>query len=142
MPTLNEIREELLSIWDANGLIVEDMHAPGIQNFSGSAAADQEYLWPIYWCAVDRATLDTNMENISTVFLVNGEKVPDEYIFDYYLEPGNGWDCSYRASVIGNLPQNTILNLQVIRTLKSEISDGQLNYPAGSYTYELAVAVK
>ena len=142
MPTLNEIRQDMLSIWDANGLSVEDMKSPGIQSFSGSAAANQEYLWPIYWCAVDRATLDRDMEKISTVFTVNGEKLPDEYIFDYFYDESNGWACNYRASVIGNFPKNTPITLQVDRILKSEVSDGQTNYPAGSYFYELVITAK
>ena len=142
MPTLNEIRQNMLSIWDANGLSVGDMKSPGVQNFSGSAAANQEYLWPIYWCAVDRATLDRDMENISTVFTVNGEKLPDEYIFDYYYDESNGWACNYRASVIGNFPKDAPITLQIDRILKLDVSDGQTTYPAGSYTYELVVSVK
>jgi serine/threonine-protein kinase len=142
MPTLNEIRQDMLSIWDANSLSVEDMKSPGVQSFSGSAAANREYLLPISWCAVDRATLDRNMENISTVFKVNGEKLPDEYIFDYSLDESNGWACKYRASVIGNFPKNTPITLQVDRLLKSELSDGQTTYPAGTYTYELVITAK
>jgi eukaryotic-like serine/threonine-protein kinase len=142
MPTLNEIRQDMLSIWNANGLSIEDMKSPGVKNLSGSAAVDQEYLWPIYWCAVDRATLDRNMENISTVFKVNGEKLPDEYIFGYYYDESNGWACNYRASVIGNFPKDTPITLQVSRILKSEVSDGQTSYPAGSYIYELVITAK
>lgn len=141
-PTLNEIRDELVSIWDANDLFVEDMPTPGIKSYSGSANADQEYLWPIYWCALDRATLDENLLNISTLFLIDGETVPDEYIFEYYLDTENGWKCHYRASVIGDLPINTTINLQVIRTFSTEIFDGVLSYPAGNYTYELVISVK
>ena len=74
--------------------------------------------------------------------MVNGEKVPDEFIFDYYLDADNRWKCNYRASVIGNFPTNTSLHLQAIRILKSEIFDGQITYPAGSYSYELVVSIK
>jgi serine/threonine protein kinase len=142
IPTLNEIRQDMLSIWNANSLNVQDMRSPGVQSFSGSAAVNQEYLWPINWCAVDRATLDRNMENISTAFTVNGEKLPDKYIFDYYLDESNGWACKYRASVIGNFPKNTPITLQVDRILKSEVSDGQTIYPAGTYTYELVLSAQ
>jgi eukaryotic-like serine/threonine-protein kinase len=141
LPTLNETRD-LSSIWDANALTVEDMLSPGVQTFSGSVDANQEYLWPIYWCAVDQATLARNMENISTIFTVNGEKVPDEYIFEYYLDANDGWKCNYRAIVIGNFPKNLSLNLQATRILATEISDGQTTYPAGTYTYELVVLAR
>jgi hypothetical protein len=114
----------------------------GIKKFSGSADADQEYLWPIYWCAVDKATLDMNVKNISTIFTVNGEKVPDEFVFDFNLDTDTGWKCNYRASVIGDLPKNTSLQLQVIRILETEIFDGQVTYPQGNYTYEVIITVK
>ncbi len=140
-PTLNEI-PDLVSIWDANALIVEDMLSPGVQTFSGSVDTNGEYLWPVYWCAVDIATLDRNMENISTIFMVNGEKVPDEYIFEYYLDANDGWKCNYRATVIGNFPKNLSLNLQATRILATEISDGQTTYPAGTYAYELVVLAR
>jgi serine/threonine-protein kinase len=142
MPTLNEIRENLVSVWDANGLSVGDMKFPGIQSFTGNVDADQEYLWPVYWCALDKVTLDLNLENISTIFRVNGEKVPDEYVFDYYLDSDSGWKCAYQASVISNFDQNTSINLQVVRILATEIFDGQTTYPVGSYTYELIVSAK
>jgi hypothetical protein len=142
MPTLNEIRQNMLSIWDVNGLSVEDMKSPGVQNFSGTVTANREYLWPFYWCAMDRATLDSNMESISTVFKVNGEKLPDEYVFDYYYDESSGWACNYRASIIGNLPKDTPITLEVNRILSTEVSDGQTTYPAGSYIYELVITAK
>jgi serine/threonine-protein kinase len=141
LPTLNEIRDELLSIWDANGLIVEDMLTPGIKTYTGSALVKREYLWPVYWCALDKATLDENMENISTIFTVNGEKLPDEYIFEYYLDTENGWKCNYHSAVIGDFPESASLNLQVVRTFLTEIYDGRITYPAGIYTYELVISV-
>jgi serine/threonine protein kinase len=141
LPTLNETRD-LLSIWDANALIVEDMLSPGVQTFSGDVDANSEYLWTVYWCAVDRATLERNLEKFSTFFMVDGEKVPDEYIFEYYVDANDGWKCNYRAIVIGNFPTNLSLNLQATRILATEISDGQSTYPAGSYTYELVVLAR
>ena len=142
MPTLNEIREDMLSIWDANRLSLGDMTSPSVRSFTGTANANKEYLWPIYWCAIDRPTLDMDVENISTVFMVNGEKVPDEYIFDYYYDNNTGWKCNYRASVIGKFPRNTSITLQVTRDFKTDIFDGQGTYPAGSYTYKLVLSVK
>jgi serine/threonine protein kinase len=140
-PTLNETRD-MLSIWVANSLVVEDILSPGVQTFSGSVDANEQYLWPIYWCSIDQATLERNMQNISTTLTVNGEKVPDEFIFEYYVDANDAWKCNYRATVISNFTKNTSLNLQATRVLATEISDGQTTYPAGTYTYELVVLAR
>ena len=141
-PTLNEIREDMLSIWDANNLSLGDMLSPEMRSFSGVAKSTNEYLWPIFWCAIDRSTLDIDVKNITTAFTVNDERVPDEYIFDYYYDTDNGWKCNYRATVIGSFPKNKPVNLQVARTFKTEIFDGQITYPAGDYIYKLVISVK
>ena len=141
MPTLNEIRQDMLSIWDANQLSLGDMLSPDTRSFTGTAQADREYLWPIYWCATDQNTLSGNVENITTVFTVNGEIVPDKHIFEYYYDTNTGWKCNYRATVIGGWQKNTQLILQVKRTFATQISDGQQSYPAGDYIYELVLSV-
>jgi len=142
MPTLNEIRQDLLSVWDANGLKLGDMTSPGEQSYTGTVVSNREYLWPIYWCSIDKSTLDENILNISTVFLVNGEKVPENTIFDYYYDTNTGWKCNYRATVIGQFHKGDVITLQVIRDLATDIFDGEVSYFAGSYTYELVVSVK
>ena len=142
MPTLNEIRQDMLSIWDANQLSLGDMLSPDIRSLSGTAQKEKEYLWPIYWCSKDQATLANNVENITTVFMVNGEIVPSEYIFDYYYDTNTGWKCNYHATVIGRWPSNVQLILQVKRTFATQINDGQQSYPAGDYIYELNISVK
>ncbi len=142
MPTLNEIRQDMMSIWDANQLSLGDMLSPGVRSFNGTAQKDKEYLWPIYWCSKDQVTLAGNVENITTVFMVNGEIVPTKYIFDYYYDTNTGWECNYHATVIGRWPNNVQLILQVKRTFAAQINDGQQSYPAGDYIYELTISVK
>ncbi len=142
MPTLNEIRQNMLSIWDANGLSMGDMSAPELRSFSGTVKSSQEYLWPIYWCAIDKATLDENIKNISTSFTVNGEQVPEQHIFDYNYDTNTGWKCNYRAIVLGGWHKGNQITLKVTRVLKSKISDGQATYATGEYAYELNILVK
>jgi len=142
MPTLNEIRADMLSIWDANDLSMGDITSPGLRSFNGTARVGKEYLWPVFWCALDKETLDQNIAGMTTVFTVNEEQVSDEFIFNYYYDTDNGWKCNYQATVIGDFPKNTAVSLQVTRTVRSEISDGQISYPAGDYSYQLIVTAK
>jgi len=142
MPTLNEIRQNKLSIWDANQLKLNDMYFPDTLSLKGISQEGTEYLWPIYWCAINQATLSKNIENIGTVFMINGEVVPDKYIFDYYYDTNTGWKCNYRAIVLGDWLKNTQVVLQIKRNIAVDVNDGQHNYVSGSYIYELVVSVK
>lgn len=142
MPTLNEIRGNMLSIWDANTLTLTDLTSPGTRSYSGTATPNKEYLWPIYWCAVDNLTLEENVANMNTIFTVNGESVPEKDIFEYYYDTNNGWSCYYLASVIGEFRANTTINLEIIRSIENQISDGVINYPIGNYVYQLTITTK
>lgn len=141
-PTLNEIRADILSIWDANNFSVDDMPLPGIRSFNGTAEWNKEYLWPIYWCAKTQDTLSQNVENILTIFSVNDEVVPDKYIFNYYYDTNTGWKCNYHSIMIDGWQRNSRFTLQVERVFNTEINDGRQKYPAGSYIYELVISVK
>ncbi len=142
MPTLNEIRQDKLSIWDANNFSLADMSAPGVLSLDGTAQQNKEYLWPIYWCANSQETLQQNVANIQTIFTVNGEVVPAQYLFDYDYDTNTGWRCNYHATVISGWRPNTQYTLRVERIFASEINDGEKTYPAGSYVYELIISTK
>jgi hypothetical protein len=141
-PTLNEIRQEMSSIWDANNLSLGDMLSPDVRSLRGTAQQKKEYLWPIYWCAKDQETLAQNVENITTIFSVNDEVIPDKYIFNYDYDTNTGWKCNYHAAVIGGWLRNSQYTLRVERVFETDINDGQQKYPAGSYVYELSISVK
>lgn len=143
MPTLNEIRaDDPISLWVENHVTVSDMHTPGIDQYSGEAIHDHEYLFPVYWCANTADLLQQNMDNIETVFTVNGETVPEKYIFNYNYDTSNGWKCSYHAVVFSGWNLNTHYDLQAKRTLKIDLSDGESSYKAGEYIFALSVSVK
>lgn len=142
-PTLNEIRaENPVSIWVENGITVKDMPAPGTTQYLGVAIYDHDYLLPVYWCAKSADLLQQNMDNIETVFTVNGEIVPEKYVFSYNYDTTNGWKCSYHAVIFGGWEFNTQYSLQAQRTLKTDLSDGQSSYVAGEYIFALIVSVK
>jgi hypothetical protein len=107
----------------------------------GIAEMDHEYLWPIYWCANTQDRLSKNIENITTIFTVNGETVPDKYILDYDFDTNTGWKCNYHSIVISGWLSNAQYTLKVKRIFKTDINDGQQNYPAGSYVYKLVLTL-
>lgn len=142
-PSLNEIRaDNPVSIWVRNAIAVRDMTDPGTDYYTGTAEFGREYLLPVYWCANSPETLQQNMDNIETTFLVNDQVVPEKYIFNYNYDTDNGWNCSYHAVILGNWNIKTQYNLQVQRIIKADVSDGVLDYPAGKYTISFSVNVK
>lgn len=141
LPTLNEIRADMLSIWDANNLDVTDIGSPGTRNYQGTVKPQQEYLWPFYWCALDQKTLDQNLENISVRFFVNGEPIPSENIFYYLYDTNTGWKCSYRAVVIGGWQNNSQVDLKLAYQIQNHINDGRSGYESGDYIHILTIEV-
>jgi hypothetical protein len=143
MPTLNEIRaEDPVSIWDANLLDVADMREPGVDTYSGEAQYGQEYLLPVFWCTSTPDLLDQNIDYIDTVFLINGEVVPEKYVFNFIYETNTGWICNYHAIIIGDWDRYAEYILDIKRTLLKDLSDGHSSYPAGEYIYRMIVKVR
>ncbi len=142
-PTLNEIRAEVpVSIWIENNIEVRDMRAPGTDQYPGTAAVGREYLLPVYWCASSADQLQQNMDNIETIFMVNGEVVPEKYIFNYNYDANDEWKCSYHAVVFSGWDRSQQYTLQARRILKVDLSDGQSSYQAGTYVFGLVISVK
>jgi hypothetical protein len=142
LPTLNEIRaEKPVSLWDDNMIEVQDMHQPGIDNYSGEAIMGVEYLFPIYWCTASSTLLAQSMDFMETQFFVNGEKIPEKYIFSYNFDTNTNWFCNYHAVVLGSWSKGAQYTLDIKRTFSKEVSDGQANYPSGDYVYSLIVKV-
>jgi len=143
IPTLNEIRAEIpVSIWDSNNLNVRDMRSPGLDSYSGEARYGKEYLFPVYWCTTTSDLLTYNTDYINTFFLVNGEIVPEKYVFNYNYDTNTGWICNYHAIVIGGWVKNENYTLEIKRIFLKDLSDGQSSYSAGEYTYSLDVKVR
>lgn len=131
-----------VSIWDANLITVQDMQAPGTMSYSGSAQMNEEYLFSTFWCATNTHQLNLNLPNIETTFFVNGEMIPAETIYTYLYNKSTGWRCSYDVVILGGWLKDQQYTLQIKRVLKNSVSDGQFNYPAGTYINELIVTVE
>lgn len=139
-PTLNEIRAEVpVSLWDINLLNVRDMTSPGKDSYTGQANSSDEYLFPVYWCATSANQLAQNNEQIRTVFKVDGETIPEKWVFSYDYDTSTGWNCSYHAVVLDEWKSSAQYKLQAVRTLLADISDGETDYKAGEYVFELVV---
>lgn len=141
-PTLNEIRaEDPVSLWDANLINVRDMRQPGTDGYRGKARVGEDYLFPVYWCGTSSELLVENMDLIDTTILVNGEPVPDKYIFEFDLATDSGWVCRYHAVVLGGWKSGLQYTLDIKRAFGEEVFDGETVYPAGEYVYKLTVEV-
>ena len=131
-----------ISIWDANLIVVQDMPAPGKMTYSGSVQMDEDYLFSTYWCATNTHQLNQNLPNMETTLFVNGEMIPTENIYTYLYNKSTGWRCSYDVVILGGWLKDQQYTLQIKRVLKSDVSDGQSNYPSGTYINELIVTVE
>jgi hypothetical protein len=142
-PTLNEIREEIpVSLWDSNQLIIEDMLQPGIDKYYGKATFGKYYLFPVFWCSTSFELLTENMDKINTEIIINGETVPEKFVFVFDFETNNDWICRYHSVVLGNWLRNKEYILDIKRIFEEDIIDGESEYEAGEYIYRLIVSVK
>lgn len=140
-PTLNEIRDEKLSIWNANLLEVLDILEPDVKNWRGTASIGQEYTWFFKWCTLTPELLENNLENMDVRFYVNNLQVPAEAVDSYKFDLLSGWKCNYWNTVIGGWASGASYELTLTYTITRQISDGQLSYPPGDYTHHLVITV-
>lgn len=142
MPTLNEIRDDMVSIWDANLLDVDDISSPGTRYYDGIADLQKDYLWPFRWCTLNKNLLDQNIENMNVKFYVNDELVPSGKIFYYRYDTNTGWNCGYWATVLSGWKKNSDTTLTTTYTIFSEIYDGNQYYQPGDYTHQLKISAR
>jgi hypothetical protein len=131
----------LPSLWLENGILVADMRSPGRNTYSGSVRVEQEYLFPLYWCATSTEILAKNLQNIRNSFFVNGEPVSDEYVLTYDHNP-EGLFCKYAVIALSGWAAGQTYTLEAHRNILEQINDGRAGYPAGTYIRELSVSVR
>ena len=140
-PTLNEIRGNMLSIWDANLLDVGDIPSPGTRWYKGTVNTQKEYLWPFRWCTLGKTLLEQNLEHLTVSFYVDDEPIPQEKIFYYHYNTSTGWNCAYWATVVGGWSPHTTIRLRLTYTINESIFDGKMHYSPGEYTHLFYVSV-
>jgi hypothetical protein len=82
------------------------------------------------------------MESVSTQLVVNGQIVPDEYIFTYNYANDTSWHCNYRSVILSGWKPNTQYTLEIRRTLAKQVFDGKFSYEAGVYIAKLIINVQ
>ena len=143
LPSLDEIASGApASILSINSIEFEDMAAPGVQVYTGNVQKDNEYLFPVRWCATSLDILNGNLQFMTTHFFVNDMPVPDEFVRGYVDDSASNWKCKYFSVVLGGWKANTQYILEVRRVMSQEISDGASNYPAGTYARKVIVDVR
>jgi hypothetical protein len=127
----------LPSIWDVLNITNLDLSAPGVRSFDQALPQNEPVVWPFFWCANDNpAILQRNLDNISVYFLINGERVPDEFILKYHLE-NSAQQCQYWATILRDWQPGSSVKLEIVYQFRTAVFDGSSRYPAGEYRYGL-----
>jgi hypothetical protein len=145
-PTLNEIRENMVSIWDANLLSVKDIQSPSAIYYQGEAKVGHEYLWTWHWCTTTKEILQNNRLSMTVHFYVNGNVLPSDdkgpvFVYDYDLVPTNT-PCAYWSTVIKGVQENQDYELIITYTFSENVNDGSYIYPRGEYKQVLNLTTK
>ena len=113
---------------------------PGSLVFNATFPSSQTIYLNYGWCAKDLATLQDNLQHISTYFSFNGQQIPMEYVNTLSTE-SNGLPCSNTGLLLSGWAPGTY-QLQVKASFDSQINDGSADYPAGDYISEYTVTVQ
>lgn len=140
-PASSDLTSGMPSIWNENGISVPDMPAPGKLAYSGAVRAEEEYLFSIFWCAKNMRRFNEDMASMKTSFYVNGHALPEDYIFLYDYEM-DGWSCRSTVIALSGWTAGQIYILQAERNIFTKVSDGERNYPAGVYLYEVYLTAR
>jgi len=140
-PASSDLTSGMPSIWNENGISVPDMPAPGKLAYSGAVRAEEEYLFSIFWCAKNMRRFNEDMASMKTSFYVNGHALPEDYILRYDYER-DGWSCRSTVIALSGWIAGQTYILQAERNIFTKVSDGERNYPAGVYLYEVYLTAR
>ncbi|MDD2920801.1 MAG: serine/threonine-protein kinase [Anaerolineales bacterium] len=113
---------------------------PGHYYWQADIPANTTVLLNLGWCASDASTLNANLRYMIYSAAIDGVKI-DESNFNVFNASQNGMSCQERAGVLSGLPPGRYAYVETMRVIQ-DIFDGNTNYPAGDYIYELTVNVK
>ena len=127
----------LPSIWDVLNITNLDLAAPGARSFDQALPQNEPVVWPFFWCTNNNpAILQRNLDNMNVFFLINGERVPDEFILKYHLE-NSAQQCQYWATILRDWQPGSSVKLEIVYQFRTAVFDGSSRYPAGEYRYGL-----
>ena len=99
----------------------------------------EKTLWGFGWCAQDSATTDQNLAEMNMMYSLNGLDISQDQMAVYEGFAGSVY-CRFYGLLLTNWPEGEH-HLKTILTLKSDISDGTTDYPAGTMEYDYNVYV-
>jgi hypothetical protein len=140
LPSQEEIGA-LPSIWDVTQITNLDLSAPGVRRFDQALPQNEPLVWPFFWCTGNNpAILQQNLDNLTVFFMIDGGRVPDEYILKYHAQ-NPSQQCQFWATILRDWQPGSSVQLEIVYHFRTAVFDGSSKYPAGEYRYRLTVHV-
>lgn len=119
----------------------KDATAPTTINYEVSIHPDEKIKWAFMWCAKDADNLVGNADNLEVEYYLQNIRLEDAYIKGRFTTNRMSWYCQpYRAFIRGwESGKEYTLELRYI--LKTDWSDGENIYKAGTYRHIVNVNV-
>ncbi len=114
---------------------------PDIFSYAVDIAPNESYRWKYYWCATDRGLLEDNLEKMEFHFLVDDEKIPEEYFLQYPFETEK-WVCQAWVTMLTQWQSKSKTTFSVVLNISRPIFDGKDNYLPGEYRHDIVVTVE
>ncbi len=113
---------------------------PGEVTYTVPLADAEPMIWGYVWCAADKATVDSNFENIQLKFVLDEDQVPTESFSTLEVESG-GQICRLIYTSLSEWPAGEH-HLVTTAVFTDKINDGTADYEPGDYILKYTVFVK
>ena len=117
-----------------------DSTSPLTQSSTGTVQGNSGYIWSTAWCAVDEATLNTNLESIEVLLSVDGQPVDARTLTQAISNEGD-LSCALNFALLTNWQPGQV-NLSATLRLQAPVFDGFKVYSAGDYVYNYTINVR
>jgi C-terminal processing protease CtpA/Prc len=120
----------------------EEIFEPHTLTYTVPLTRSEDLIWTYVWCA--RAdVLEQNFAAMRFEFVLDGQVVPQDQLFVYNYDTGDGNLCRFIYALLTDWPAGEH-HLTITATFTRPINDGigATDYAAGDYIYEYAVYVK
>ncbi len=114
-----------------------DSNSPLTQSTTGSVQASNSYIWSTTWCAVDEATLNTNLQAIDFIFSIDGRTVDANTVTEV-ISTENNLTCAIYFVLLSNWQPGQV-NLSTTLRMQSPVFDGLKVYSPGDYVYNYTI---
>jgi serine/threonine protein kinase len=121
--------------------VTEFSQEPGHFDWNVQYPANVPAVLSMGWCAIDRATLDSNLTQMDYDLMVDGYNIEDSHLDISKVQRDDGWYCYQKSGVLEgwSVGLHTYVEIQHIEI---SLFDGVDVYPAGDYIFEFSVTVQ